>query len=315
MFKKSIIFVALLSFYSTVANSSMFEVFDAEDRHVATIVGTVHSFDIYASKRASDKQFWKKTAQTLLSCKKAFVEHQGFTQTDLFARFTQMHAKDVGITEDDHKFSKIFTEEERAKIIKKLEKSPINANGYITKEIIPILDMVRPWYISALLATSPHMLPEQEKVFTRKTEVDGMDALIFCGLKAEQKPVSSLETLDSLMASVYKELPEDTEAIKWIRHSISQEYFDVGLDIQPPYGEDEEAWKTYLNNFPKQPDSPFHNDAVHVARNVLWADVLDKEFKLGGHDKFIPVGILHLYGGRNLLELLQEKGHKIKRTA
>jgi uncharacterized protein YbaP (TraB family) len=315
VFSKTIILVAVLYFYSSVANSSMYDVFDSEDRPVATIVGTVHSFDIYDSKRAGDKQFWKKTAQTLLACKKAFVEHQGLKQADLFVRFTQMHAKDVGITEEAQKFSNIFSIEEREKIIRKLEKSSLNADGYITNKIIPILDIIRPWYISALLATSPQMSPEQSKLFIQKTEVDGMDALIVCGLKAEQKAVFSLETLESLMSSVYNNLPEDTEVIKWIRHSISQEYFDVGMDMQPPYGEDEEAWKAFMNKFPKQPDSPLSNDAVHVARNELWADVLDKEFKLGGNDKFIAVGIAHLYGGRNLLELLQVKGYKIKRTS
>ena len=100
--------------------------------------------------------------------------------------------------------------------------------------------------------------------------------------------------------------------IEWIRHSISQDYFDSDINKIPPFGAEPKVWELFLQNVPKRPQTILFNDGANLRRNALWANALDKEFQSGQTHLFISVGTSHLYGEGNLLKLLNQKGYKIK---
>lgn len=186
-------------------------------------------------------------------------------------------------------------------------------NAVDIEEFIRDIDLYKPWYICQMLSTCPDMTLEDEALIAAfREKKNGMDKDIDTALRRQSKKIYYLETLETLLSLVYDELPPEAAILEWIRHSISQETFKSDINTQPPYGFEPRVWELFLQNIPKRPQTILHNDGVLLKRNTLWADVLDREFKTGQTNLFISMGIAHLYGQGNLLELLTKKGYKVK---
>lgn len=297
--------------YAPIVKACSYLVTYAEDKPLGKIVGKSHYYDLFRSKKPLDIQLSQQIRDMINQCDKAYDEHGGFTQGELEFKIILQHARQIANGSADKPFSQIFTVEEQAKIIRKLRKSWMDAD--IVEEIIRDIDLYKPWYICQMLSTCPDMAPEDEalNLAVLKRNV-GMDKDIDCALNRTGKKIYYLETLETFLSHVYHELPPEAAIIEWIRHSISQDYFESDIKSQPPFGAEPKVWELFLQTLPKRPQTILFNDGANLKRNALWADVLDREFQTGQTNLFISVGIAHLYGQGNLLELINQKGYKIK---
>lgn len=66
--------------------------------------------------------------------------------------------------------------------------------------------------------------------------------------------------------------------------------------------------RTYASTAP----TILNNPLTLTKRNVVWAERLDNDFKVGSKNIFVSCGMEHLYGEGSLCKLLREKGYTVE---
>ncbi len=293
-------------FSSTNSNAALFQVYDEEGKPVGKILGTVHTFDLFMSKDPDHKAVRIDIFKSVQRCSKAFCEHEKMPAGDLLSEFVKRHIKEIALQDPQFAFTRQFTKEEQEQIFKRIKTVPLPVQTI--NNLVTMPDVFSPWFFSLVLG----MCPNPDLALYTKMASVGVDATIADGLQQEGKKKLTLEDQESYLGFMTEIMNKDADLIGWIKHSLNQEKFDLGMDLVPPYGKGYEAWEQFMSKFPKQKQDLFGNDQICALRNEHWTDVLDKEYKTGSTNNFAYVGVNHLFGKESLIERLREKGYKVE---
>lgn len=153
------------------------------------------------------------------------------------------------------------------------------------------LKRFRPWY--AMIRLTQKVAPPPET---------SMDEALTARAKEAGKPIEALERIDEQLAAL-----ANSVGVKDLRDALAQRRkMKCELDgMLAFYGSgDADAMKKWL--------AMEHADVLLGARNKKWLAQIEAYFAPGG--AFVAVGLGHLIGDDNLVELLGAKGYAVERA-
>ncbi|MFN7222895.1 MAG: TraB/GumN family protein [Paracoccaceae bacterium] len=171
----------------------------------------------------------------------------------------------------------------------------------------------QPWYLTALLAVPPCMMPEA----TQKT---GLDHLIMAAAKSRNVPIRALEPYDTVFKVFDNFTREDQIAMLRASLAVEDQAEDYIATVADSYfaGESRLIWELMRDmslNLPGYTPEQVEADlakmeqALLVTRNQGWIPVIEAAAE--GGPVVVAFGALHLPGQYGIPYLLQQQGWTI----